>query len=52
MGNGDGGTIIFGVEEDPQHLGIPTAITRLTDPTLQGRLDDVGELSGSMHDLI
>ncbi len=41
MGNGGGGTVLFGVNEDPSNIGIPTVINRLKDATLQGRLEDI-----------
>ena len=41
MGNGGGGTVLFGVDEEPSNLGIPMRISWLKDPSLQGRLEDI-----------
>lgn len=41
MGNGGGGVIIFGVEEDQAAPDLPGQVTPLTDQSLPGRLENV-----------
>jgi hypothetical protein len=41
MGNGGGGTIIYGVMETDDRSGHPAQLAPLTDPALPGRLEDV-----------
>jgi hypothetical protein len=41
MGNGGGGTIIYGVMETGDRSGHPAQLAPLTDPALPGRLEDV-----------
>jgi hypothetical protein len=41
LGNGGGGSLIYGVEEDPANEGIPIGLQPLTDRGLVGVLDDV-----------
>lgn len=40
MGNGGGGTILIGVAEDDDHL-TAKELTPLSDPALQGRIEDI-----------
>ncbi len=41
MGNGGGGTILFGVAEDAEGHNTANALTPLSDPTLWGRMENV-----------
>ncbi len=41
MGNGGGGTIIYGIEEAPDREGVPAGITPLIDQRLCGIFEDV-----------
>jgi len=41
MGNGGGGTILFGVDEDDDGHGTADALTPLSDPTLEGRVENI-----------
>jgi hypothetical protein len=41
MGNGGGGTVIFGISEDPELDGVPGALAPLTDMGLIGALEDI-----------
>lgn len=41
MGNGGGGTLIFGVSEKSGNDGIPDVVAPLTDPSVAVRLEDV-----------
>lgn len=41
MGNGGGGTLIFGLSEDPERDGVPAALAPLTDVRLVGALEDI-----------
>jgi schlafen family protein/4-fold beta-flower domain-containing protein len=41
IGNGGGGSILFGIEEDGEHDGVPTALTPLHDAMLIGILEDI-----------
>jgi hypothetical protein len=41
IGNGGGGTLVYGIEEDEEQEGIPVAIRPLTDRGLVGVLEDV-----------
>lgn len=41
MGNGGSGTVLFGVAKNPQDRELPSHVSPLTDPGLQGRLEDI-----------
>ena len=41
MGNAGGGSVIFGVSEDPTREGVPEALTPMSDIAVVGRLEDV-----------
>jgi len=47
IGNGGGGTLIYGVEEDAANDGIPIGLERLTDRGLVGILEDIARSSVS-----
>ena len=41
MGNGGGGTLIYGVHEDPANEGVPAGTRPLEDRSLVGVLEDI-----------
>jgi hypothetical protein len=41
MGNGGGGTVLFGVDEDDEGRGTARALTPLTDATSEGRMENI-----------
>ena len=41
MGNGGGGTVLFGVDEDDEGHGTANALTPLTDATIEGRVENI-----------
>jgi hypothetical protein len=41
MGNGGGGTVLFGIEEDAHSAGVPQRVKPLTDLALPARVEDV-----------
>jgi predicted HTH transcriptional regulator len=45
MGNGGGGTLVYGIEEDPKEEGIPIALRPHQDRGLVGVLEDVARSS-------
>jgi hypothetical protein len=41
MGNAGGGSVIFGISEDPTREGVPDAVSPMSDARVVGRLEDV-----------
>jgi len=41
IGNGGGGSVLFGVDEDDEGNGTAKALTPLTDPTIEGRMENI-----------
>ncbi len=41
IGNGGGGTVVVGIEKDPQNAELPSRVAPLTDRGLVGRLEDI-----------
>lgn len=41
MGNGGGGTIVYGIAEDPEREGVPIRLTPLADLRVAGVLEDI-----------